>query len=80
MIQRPSPSQQLLSHNIYIMRCLKTKFNLTTRICPQDFNFNIAIDDYGFFFAEGKYGLILKPSPTHIKKKGVSFLLTKGGT
>jgi len=30
--------------------------------------------------AEGKYGLILKPSPTHIKKKGVSFLLTKGGT
>jgi len=29
---------------------------------------------------EGKYGLILKPSPTHIRKKGVSFLLTKGGT
>ncbi len=27
--------------------------------------------------AEGKYGLILKPSPPHIKKKGVSFLLTK---
>jgi len=29
---------------------------------------------------EGKHGLILKPSPPHIKKKGVSFLLTKGGT
>jgi len=28
--------------------------------------------------AEGKYGLILKPSPPHIKKKGVSFLLTSG--
>jgi len=26
---------------------------------------------------EGKHGLILKPSPPHIKKKGVSFLLTK---